>query len=523
MFPISFKGNSEFNVLYFSDVHNKTDNMGRFKTAVDEFDRENKNKNTLKLAGGDLNFASDLEPNILMLTLMKLIGLDASSIGNHEIEGGNYWAKAIDIVKPKFKFLSTNLNFTRPNDIEDKVAKSVIINRKGEKVGVVGVTAFDSVELNFKGDFNDFIKVSNFAKTALEVKKEVKQLEKQGINKIFLLAHTGEKSKLGFDYYKNLAKIGGIDVIIGGHDHVQRDKWYLSERGEPVKIVSTEAKNDLNLESEDLGTFGVLKATFDGKGVLIPDECDNKIRDTKLYSESPMVKKLEEKILQNNKVIAHLEEPLECNARKTTENPVADLLADSMLWIANKVSPQSHVQIALINSGELKADIPSGNITMKDIKAAYPFTHNVTIVEAKFTKKQLFDALNHGVETSTYPKPTLGLLQVGGLRYIVGSDNKVKDVYLINKQGERVECLDNAPNNKKYTVVYDTYLMQGAGGANSLKKAKKDVKFYPFNHQSGAIEYLKHNFANKPVQVKTGRIEIESKDSIIEPKELILI
>lgn len=523
MFPISFRGNTEFNVLYFSDVHNKTNNMGRFKTAVDEFDRENKDNKTLKLAGGDLNFASDFEPNVLMLKLLDMIGLDASSIGNHEIEGGNYWAKAIEKVKPKFKFLSTNLNFTKPNDVEKNVAKSVIIKRKGEKVGVVGITAFDSVELNFKGDFNDFIKVSNFAKTALEVKKEVKKLEKQGINKIFLLAHTGEKSKQGFDYYKNLAKIGGIDVIIGGHDHVQRDKWYLSERGEPVKIVSTEAKNDLNLESEDLGTFGVLKATFDEKGVLIPDECDNEIRGTKLYSESPVVKKLEEKILQNNRIIAYSEESLECDARKTTENPVADLLADSMLWIAQKVSPKSNVQIALINSGEIKADLQSGDITMKDVKAAYPFTHNHTMVETKLTKKQLIAALNHGVETAMYPKPTLGLLQVGGLRYTVGSDNKVKDVYLINKKGELLECLDDAPNDKKYTVVYDTYLMQGAGGMNSLKKTKKDVKYYPYNHQSGIIEYLKHNFKNKPITVNTGRIEIESKESVLDEKELIIV
>ena len=190
-----------------------------------------------------------------------------------------------------------------------------------------------------------------------------------------------------------------------------------------------------------------------------------------------------------------------------------------MLWIANKISPQSNIQIALINSGEIKADLPKGEITTKNIKDAFPFTHSVTMAEATFTKKQLFDALNWGVETSTFPKPTLGLLQVGGMRYTVGSDNKVKNVYLINKNRSLGECLDKMPDNKKYTVVYDTYLMQGASGMSSLKKEphEPNVKIYPFNHQSGLLEYLKQNFSTKPFEVKTGRIEREA--SGLKPTE----
>ena len=519
MFPISFRGNTDFNVLYFNDVHAKVDNIKHFKTAVDEFDRENKDKRTLKLAGGDINFASDLEPNILLIKLMNLIGLDASCAGNHEIEGGNYWAKAIEIAKPSFKFLSANLSFSKPNEMENKIAKSTIIERKGERVGVIGVTAFDSAELIFKADFNDYVSVLDFEKTVKAVKREVKILEKQGINKIFLLAHTGEKSKQHFEYYKNLAKIGGIDVIIGGHDHKKVDSWYVSERGEPVKVVSAEAANDDHKETEDLGTFGILKTVFNDDGVLIPDKCKNKIKNTKEYPIAPEVEELEEKILQNNKVISYSNQSLECKKRKTEENPVANLLADSMLWIANKISPQSNIQIALINSGEIKADLPKGEITTKNIKDAFPFTHSVTMAEATFTKKQLFDALNWGVETSTFPKPTLGLLQVGGMRYTVGSDNKVKNVYLINKNRSLGECLDKMPDNKKYTVVYDTYLMQGASGMSSLKKEphEPNVKIYPFNHQSGLLEYLKQNFSTKPFEVKTGRIEREA--SGLKPTE----
>lgn len=525
MIPKVNKGNIVFNILYFSDVHAKTTNVRRLKTAIDEFSRENPTSKTLKLAGGDLNFASGLEPNVLILKLMDLIGLDASSVGNHELEGGNYWAKAIEVAKVKFKFLSANLNFSRANTLQGKIAKSTIIERGGEKVGVIGISPLDAEELMFRADFNDYIGAEDFDKTVLAIRQEVDILEKKGINKIVLLAHTGEKSKISFNYYENLAKIGGIDVIIGGHEHKQFDRWFISERGEPVRVVSTEAANDINKESEDLGTFGILRAVFTNNGVLIPEECKNEIKRVKDFPASVEVQELEEKILQNNKVLCHSTVNLECSQRKTQENPVADLLADSMLWIVKKVNPQSKAQIALINSGEIKADIFSGEVTTRAIKEAFPFTHNVTIVEAKFTKKQLFDALNWGIETTTFPKQTLGLLQVGGLKYTVGADNKVRDVYLVDKYGRLGECLDKMPDDKQYTVVYDTYLMKGTGGMSSLKKEPNDpdVKIYPYNHQSGVIEYLKENFKNQLIEVQTGRITIESRKMDSKEQELAQI
>ena len=72
---ISFRGNTELNVLYFNDVHARTSNIRHFKTAVDQFDRENRDTVTLKLAGGDLNMDVATGPNMLLLKLMDLIGL----------------------------------------------------------------------------------------------------------------------------------------------------------------------------------------------------------------------------------------------------------------------------------------------------------------------------------------------------------------------------------------------------------------------------------------------------------------
>lgn len=333
MIPKINRGNTVFNVLYFSDVHAKANNVRHLKTAVDEFEKAHKDSRILKFAGGDLTFASDLEPNLLMTKLMDLIGVDASSLGNHEIEGGDFFVQALKKARAKIKYLATNLTYSRKNNLQKHVAKSMIIEKDSVKIGVIGLSPFLGDELIFKSDFNNYVSIKDFNESVEDIRKEVKNLESKGINKIFLLAHTGEKSPNGFNYYKNLAKIGGIDVIIGGHDHKKYSRWFISERGEPVKVVSTEASNDRSPGSEDLGTFGILKTVFDSAGVLIREKCKNTTKKTKNYPPSLEVQALEEKILQNNGIICHASQTLECDKRKTQENPVANLLADSMLLI----------------------------------------------------------------------------------------------------------------------------------------------------------------------------------------------
>ena len=63
--------------------------------------------------------------------------------------------------------------------------------------------------------------------------------------------------------------------------------------------------------------------------------------------------------------------------------------------------------------------------------------------------------------------------------------------------------------------------MQGSGGLSCLKKeaTAPDVHIYPFNHQSGVLEYINTNFSDKPIQVKTGRIEVETKEAQAQDKK----
>ena len=513
---ITFTGNTEFNVLYFSDVHANTKNLPHFKTAVDSFNRINEGKRTLKLAGGDLNVDIAIKPNKFILKFMDLIGLDASSFGNHDIEGGDYFAQAVEEAKPKFKFLSSNLNFSRKNEVEEKIAKSTIIEKDGERVGVIGVSPVGYGKLTNITPFNDYIAVKSFGQTLRAVRQEVRSLEKKSINKIFLLAHTGKTSNKGFEYYEYLAKIGGIDVIIGGHDHIEHNLWYESERKdksgkkEPVKVVSTGKAEGKNITGEDLGSFGVLKAVFDDNGILVKDECHNDFDLSQKYAKSQEIVDWEEKELETGKVIGHTDKDLKCIKRGTEENPVADLAADAMLWIVNRDTKGEKAQIAFVNSGTIRGDFSKGEIKIGQIRQAVPFTAT-TLIKTTLTKKQIMDTLNWCVESTTHPKITPGLMQVGGMKYTIGRDKKVKDVYLTDKAGKITERIDDKPDNKRYNVIHDVFLMTGVAGLSELKKEPMDptVEYFPYSRQDALIEYLTENFKDKPVKLKTGRIKIE--------------
>lgn len=511
---VSVRGYKTFHILYSSDAHAQPGNMRRFYPVCRDFLKKDK-KSKLILLSGDIN--ADISPklNQLALKIMKICKVFAIAKGNHDLEGGNFGAQFVKKVRPHFKFLSANLTFTKPNQMEKMIAKSAIIKRNGEKIGIIGISPFDYEKLAFISHHNDFIKVMNFEETEKAVRKEVELLEKKGVNIIHLLAHTGKASDKGEEYYEKLAKIGGIDVIIGGHDHKKFDRWYTSERGEPVKVISVGVEEGENVKEFNLDSFGIFKEVYDDKGVLIPKMCENKVEKLENYPESKKILRLEERYLQAKKVISRTDKDLSSKAPLAEENPTASLAADAMMWIVNKETKGKKAQIAFVNSGCVRTQIPKGQITVGQVTQAFPFV-SYTLIKTDLTKKQIFDTLNWGIESTNLPKVSPGVMQVGGMKYTIDSNNKVKDVYLINHDGSSGEKLDNQPDTDEYSVIYDQFLLTGVAGLKDLKKDHNDptVEYFPYTRQDAVVKYLEENFHKKPVEVKTGRIELEPRNLI---------
>lgn len=486
--------------------------------------KEHKKQNAIILDTGDSNIDISIKLHIFILKCLRKIGTQVQNMGNHDLEGGNYWAKAIKkakpnlsflSIKPKLKFVSANLSFSRKNPLEKHVQKSTIIktkNKKGiQKIGVIGVSPFDYKKLAFITPYNNYVDVMNLEETIEVVTQEAQKLKLKNVDVIGVLAHTGEKSPTEVKYYEKFAEIDGVNFVLGGHDHKELDAWYKAKDGRNVKIVSLGASPGKNIIGEGLDSFGKLRLVFDYTNNLVPDKCQNKVELTENYPISKKIERLEDKYLKPNKVISYSINDFSRNYTLSAENPMGSLSADSMLWIINKETKGEKAQIAFVNSGTIRNSFHKGNITIGDIRQAFPFTAS-TLIKTKLTKSQIINTLNWGVESTNLPKVSPGVMQVGGMRYTIGKNGKVKDVYLLKKDGSLGERIDIQPDNKEYTVIYDNFLMTGVAGLSELKKSPESmgIEYFPYSRQDALIEYLKHNYPKKPIEIKTVRIERET-------------
>lgn len=478
---VSFLG-TKINTIYYNDLHGQTKYIDSFYEEQDSFYKSKQDETNLTLCGGDMFLDKNPNNNIVAKRLGKRT--DAICAGNHDIESGNYFSSLIDKFNMKGKWLSANMNFTKPTPLKDNILKSTIIHKGNEKIGVIGVSPLDFNNISFMNNNVSFMEVDDFEKTVSDVKKEVKNLEIQNVDKIFLLAHTGERSKNGDEYYKTFAKIGGIDVIIGGHDHREVDNWETSDRGEPVRIVST-GRNEDHEFGENLDYIGELELDFDDNGVLVKNNCKNNIIKLKEYI--PEHKKED--------AIYVLSAPAVEGDALQGHSETGNIVADSNLWYVNKHTKGKKADFAFVNAGTLRGEFNNIYVNANDIQSIVPFTSS-TLIKTELSKKQIIDTLNWSAKSTSFTKVVPGMMQVAGMEYTVNKDLSVSDVHILDDDGNVKYNLDDFDDDEKFTAVYDVFLATGPVGLDELKKDYTDsqeVENFDASRQVALTEYLKES------------------------------
>lgn len=489
-------GNSKMNVIYMNDMHGSLSFVDSFITARDEFYKENKEGTNWTLSGGDMFMKGSDNNPVIAKFIEKYV--DVVGIGNHDIANAKDLCNLIKKVNITHKFLSANLdvdpNFDSPAARE--IAKSAIVQDGDEQIGFIGVSPLDFNKTVSRTSDNNFVSIKGLSDTIKSIKKEVTKLENLGVDKIVLLAHTGEYSNdnKGINYYKAFAKIGGIDLIVGGHDHLMVDKWEKSSRRkidnpeefEPVRVVSTGSSKE-HYFAENLNMFGTMNLTFDDDGVLIPEECTNKIHYTHNYPKTNFVSQfIDDKAKEILKVIDMPIVPVKNPLRN--ENKVANFVADSDFWYVSEHSaPGEKPDFAFVNPGTIRDSFSHVEITRNQIKQVLPFKES--IVKTELTKKQIYDALRISAESATFKKATPGLMQVSHMTYKVNPDLSISDVKILDDNGNVRFNLDEMDDEDTFTCVYDSFL---ASGPNLLGCLKSDnIEDYKITRAQAMEEYLR--------------------------------
>ncbi|MBE2276937.1 MAG: 5'-nucleotidase C-terminal domain-containing protein [Rhodobacteraceae bacterium] len=393
---------------------------------------------------------------------MGRLGYDAMTVGNHEFDDGPaVLAGFIDAVE--FPVLMSNADISMEPALKDKILKSTVIEKGGEKIGLIGLTPIDTPEIASPG------KNVIFTDPVGAVQAEVDRLTAEGVTKIIVLSHSGYLVD-----QRVAAGTTGVDVIVGGHDNT-----YLSNVSEDaVGPYPTMVGKTAIVQAYAYGKFlGALDVTFDDKGEIVSASGEPLIMDKAVAEDEATVGRIAELAQPldeiRNKVVAESAEAIEGNRDicRQIECTMGNLVADASL---DRVKDQG-VAIALVNSGGLRASIDAGPVTMGEVLTVLPFQNTLSTFE--ISGKVLLEALENGV--SQYEEKAGRFLQVAGMKYSfnptlpAGSRITGAEVQAADGSWQPVDAAAS------YLVVANNYVRTGGDGFKMFVDAAKAYDFGP--------------------------------------------
>jgi 5'-nucleotidase len=454
----------------------------RLKSAIDA--ARARSVNSILVDGGD-QFQGTLfytyYKGKLTAEMMNTLGYDAMTVGNHEFDDGPEVLRGfMDALN--FPILMSNADVSGEAQLADVLMKSTVIEKSGEKIGLMGLTPQNTDELASPGPNVIFTDPSG------AVQGEVDKLTAEGINKIIVLSHSGYKVD-----QQVAANTTGVDVIVGGHTNT-----YLSNVSSRADGPYPTVVGDTQIVSAyAYGKFlGQLDVVFDDEGVVKSAVGEPLIMDRFIVEDSAVKARIAEaaKPLDEirNKVVAATAEEIvgvreECRAM---ECAMGNLIADAMLA---RVKDQG-IDVAIQNGGGIRASIDAGDVTMGEVLTVLPFQNTLSTFEV--TGEVLLSALENGV--SQVEDGAGRFPQVAGMTYAFDASKpageRVSDVMI---GGAALDTM------KVYGVVSNNYVRNGGDGYKMFRDAMNAYDFGP-DLADVTAEYLAAQSGFKPY--KDGRI-----------------
>ncbi|MTH97650.1 bifunctional UDP-sugar hydrolase/5'-nucleotidase [Roseibium sp. RKSG952] len=431
--------------------------IARVKTMLDERRDalSNEGKDYLVVDAGD-QFQGSLfyttYKGAAAVEFMNGLGVDVMAVGNHEFDDGSQ-GLADFIEAAEFPVISGNTHVENEPLLKGKIPGVLVLEKSGEKIGIVSALAEDTDETSSPGEGVRFIQAEDYLKGAVE------SLEAAGINKIIAVTHAG----LSRDK-EIAAAVPGIDLIVGGHSHTLLSN--TQERAEgpyPVLVENPEGKQVPIVQAYAYGKFlGEIDVTFDDDGNVLSAQGEPILLDASVTPDEAFqarVAELGAPIEElKAKVIGSSEAPID-GARtscRAGECQMGNLVADAML---DRVKDQG-VQIAIQNGGGLRSSIDEGEVTMGEVLTVLPFQN--TVATFRLSGADVIAALENGV--SKVEEGAGRFPQVAGLKYTWTQSKPAGEGRIL-----AVEVMENGEwvpidPEKTYGVVSNNYMRSGGDG-----------------------------------------------------------
>ena len=465
---------------------------------------------TFTVAAGDLIGATPLlsaafhdEPTI---EAMNEIGLDVSSVGNHEFDegyrelkrmqkggclddgaGANNQNSCPDAAHPfegaDFKYLAANVKFE--NTRKPIFAPFNVKKVDGQKIAFIGMTLEDTPNIVTKAGVQGLV----FKDEVETVNKLVPRLKERGVKAMVVLLHEGATPgpASGYNECQDVAGPGleiakqldpAIDVVISGHTH------------QPYNCVVKDPKGKKRLVTSAFSTGRVvtevrLKLKASNGQVIRPKSrainhvvtnADGTTPDaaiTALISRyNGLVAPIRDKVLGKLKDPAVPNESLARPSSVTEDYELGNLIADSQKTDPSVVTGGKTPVIAFMNPGGIRADLredAAGNVTYGAAFSVQPF--NNYVVSMDLTGAQVLAVLNE--QWNGRNEAARKILQPSGIQYsydlsdAAGTGNAVVGTPTVDLDGNGTYEADLSPTTT-YRVVVNSFLSDGGDGFGTL-------------------------------------------------------
>lgn len=471
-----FGDKSDVTILYTNDVHTYIDKQSPKLTyaAIADLKQsyQDAGKDVLLVDAGDHvqgTAYGSMDEGASIIKLMNAAGYDVATPGNHEFDYGMDRAKAI-MKEADFPYLSCNWVDLRTTL---RVLPSVkVFVRGGRRIAFVGVTTPETFTKSTPAYFMDKAQRKYiYDIQGGEDGKKLYDAVQKAIDKAKLLAdvviglgHLGvDPSSSPWTSEEVIAHTSGFDAFIDGHSHtVMENKQVQDASGKAVTLTQT-GSYFANVGEMTIAADGTITTK------LIPthEGMDAGIAAMQTSWVNTVDDMLGEKIAVGDSDF-YVSDPATGKRRiRSAETNLGDFVADGIYTYFNEVE-KLHCDVAIMNGGGIRADVPAGDWTFKTCKQVSPFGNVACLMSV--TGKQIQDALEFAARFAGEDgKENGGFLQVAGATYEIHTDipNTVqtdeKNVWIGSATGTpRVQ------NVKIYDKASGSYLPLDPGATYAL-------------------------------------------------------
>ena len=447
-------------VASINDMHANIDNFPKLAFVIDSLRAEH--PDLLLFTAGDNRSGNPIndryeEPARPMAELMKAVGFNLGTFGNHEWDAGVMALRNV-LEVAEFPFVCANVTFDDTINMPSK--PYVIFERNGLKIGVIG-----AIQLGLNGlpDFHPNKAAGSHFRPIEEVLPEYLFLRDE-CDALFLLSHCGFEADM-----ETAEQFPQLDAIFGGHTHtLVKDNTFSNG------VLVTQAMNRVKYITLSTFTFDKDKKIIAKESHNIPVNTEQNVNaDIKAMVDDFNNNDVFEKVMGYND--AAIDDCYEC---------LGCLMADGDLEMTG-------ADLAFQNYGGVRFDtLGVRPILLKDLFSLDPFDNELVLFN--MTGQEIVDFL------------AVSFFTDGGPNYCAGCTYS----YSVDDEGLMKDCKVTLDNGKPldlkatYKVVMNSYM----ASAFAFEHTDPGTSSYHTSNEA-LTEYLaKHPHVNY-----AGKIRVHEK------------